>query len=137
DLGIIPEEDASRRLSRILTAVERLERVHGFFYDKIDPRTGKPLRNSPCNNQPIAQIVSCVDNGWLAPALMMIRNSCPALPDRADGLAGPMDFGFFYVPFDPADPRAHPGLMHGPFSVDRKTWGGVHRILNTEQRIAA
>ena len=48
-----------------------------------------------------------------------------------------MDFGFFYVPYDAADPKNHPGQIHGPYLVDRKTFGGFHRILNTEQRITS
>ena len=46
-----------------------------------------------------------------------------------------MDFAFFYVPYDAADPKNHPGQIHGPYRVDRKTFGGFHRIINTEQRI--
>ena len=28
-------------------------------------------------------------------------------------LLKPMDFGFFYAPYDPADPVKHPGQLHG------------------------
>ena len=42
-LGIITEDEATRRLGRTLAVLERLERVHGFFYDKIDPKTGGVL----------------------------------------------------------------------------------------------
>jgi hypothetical protein len=135
-LGIISEGEADRRLARTLDAVGRLERVHGFFLDKIDPRTGKPLKESPVDGRPIRPICSCVDNAWLATALMMIRNTCPALKGRAEAQLRPMDFGFFYEPFDATDSRKHPGLIHGPYEIGEGHFGGFQRILNTEQRIA-
>ena len=46
-----------------------------------------------------------------------------------------MDFAFFYVAYDAADPKNHPGQIQGPYSIDQKTFGGFHRIINTEQRI--
>ncbi len=134
-LGIISEGESLRRLGRTLSGVERMERVHGFFYDKIDPRTCKALRRSPYDGQPIELILSCVDNAWLATALMVVRNACPTLRERAEALLRPMDFGFFYLPYDATDPRKHPGLLHGPYWVDRRDFGGVHLVLNTEQRI--
>jgi hypothetical protein len=136
-LGIISEDEAIRRTSQTLSAIERLERVHGFFYDTIDPRTGKHLTTSPYTDQTIRPIISCVDNAWLAVALMMIGRSLPAQRVRAEALLQPMDFGFFYEPFDAAEPKKHPGLMHGPYWVDGKHFGGFQRILNTEQRIVA
>ena len=76
-LKIIGTDEADRRLERTLRAVERLERVHGFFYDWLDPRTGAVLKESPYDGGPIPPIASCVDNGWLAAALIMVRNTCP------------------------------------------------------------
>jgi hypothetical protein len=134
-MKIIGTEEAHRRLERTLQAVGRLERVHGFFYEWFDPRTGAVLRKSPYHGEPIAPVASCVDNGWLAAALIMVRNSCPPLRERAEALLKPMDFAFFYVPYDAADPENHPGQIHGPYHVDRQTFGGFHRIINTEQRI--
>lgn len=136
-LGFLTEDEATRRIGRTLDALGRVERVHGFFCDKIDPKTGANLRKSPYDGRPIRPILSSVDNGWLALALMLVHNTCPALRDRAEALLRPMDFGFFYERFDPADPRKLPGLIHGPYFVDEKTFGGFHRILNTEQRIVA
>ncbi len=34
-------EEADGRLERTLGSLERLERAHGFFYDRLDPRTGR------------------------------------------------------------------------------------------------
>ena len=95
------------------------------------------LEKSPYDGEPIPPILSCVDNGWLAAALILVRNTDPALRERAAALLEPMDFAFFYVAYDAADPRNHPGQIHGPYHVNRKTFGGFHRLLNTEQRITA
>ena len=134
-LGIIREEEAVRRMGHTLDAIRRLDRVHGFFYEWIDPATGKPLRASPYTSRPIAATLSPVDNAWLATALVMIGNACPSLRRQADALLEPMDFAFFYMPYDRSDPARHPGLIHGPYIVDKKAFGGFNRILNTEQRI--
>ena len=44
----------------------------------------------------------------------------------AEAILQPMDFGFFYDPFDPADPTAHPGLLRGGFWPDDQTFAGFH-----------
>jgi hypothetical protein len=134
-LGIITQDEATARISRIVTILERIERVHGFFYDAIDPQTGRPLRKSPYTGMPMGPIVSSVDNGWMATGLIIVANTQPSLRIRAGGPLRAMDFGFFFVPFDPADPARHPGLLQDPYVVDRKSFGGFLRILNTEQRI--
>jgi hypothetical protein len=136
-LKIIGADEAEHRAGRILQALERLDRVHGFFYDDLDARAGKRLETFPGDDKPIQPVASLVDNGWLAAALIMVRNSCPTLRDRADALLKPMDFGFFYEPFDPADPRNHPGQFHLSYQVNLKTYDGFIRIINTEQRIAS
>ena len=82
-LHLITRDDAELRLKRALNCVKGLKRVHGFFYDRLDPSDGSPLRRSPVDGGPIAQIVSCVDNGWLAVALVMVRNSCPSFASRS------------------------------------------------------
>jgi hypothetical protein len=134
-LGIISEDESLRRLGGTLSAVERMERSHGFFVEWIDPRTGNRLQKSPYSSRPIEPVLSSVDNAWLATALWVIRNACPSLRERAEALLEPMDFGFFYVPYDAAEPTMHPGLIHGPYRLDRQNFGGLQRILNTEQRI--
>ncbi len=135
-LKIIGLDAAERRLEPILVALARQERVHGFFYDDLDARTGKRLQAFPGDPKPIQAVASLVDNGWLAAALIMVRNSCPTLRDRADALLKPMDFGFFYGPYDAADPKHHPGQFHLSYQVGLETFGGFIRIINTEQRIA-
>jgi hypothetical protein len=135
-LKLISSDDAERRVGRVLQALERLERIHGFFYDDLDAREGKPLQRFPGDDMAIQPVASLVDNGWLAAALIMVRNVSPTLRDRADALLKPMDFGFFYRPFDAADPRANPGQFYLSYQVGQNVFGGFIRILNTEQRIA-
>ena len=50
-LQIIGSDEARRRLDRTLAALARLERVHGFFFDWFDPRTGVTLSTSAARRQ--------------------------------------------------------------------------------------
>ena len=134
-LKIISPDEARRRIERTLKSLERLQRAHGFFYDKIDSLTGSVLNTYPDSGKPVSPIVSSVDNGWLAAALIMVRNSCPPLGEKANALLKPMDFGFFYAPYHADDPTNYPGQIRGTYSIDRKSKGGYNRIINTEQRI--
>ena len=52
-------------------------------------------------------------------------------------LLKPMDFGFFYEPYDPADPVKHPGQLHGVYWPDDGSFGTLHGLVNTEPRIAS
>src|SRR6185312_10159291 len=110
---------------------------HGLFLDRIDPRTGAPLKASSEGGQPIHQKLSAVDNGWLATALIMVRNTKPELHDRAEAVLKPMDFRFFYDAYDPADPLKHPGQIRGSFELETQTFGLPHQLINTEPRITS
>ncbi|MBX6311555.1 MAG: DUF3131 domain-containing protein [Isosphaeraceae bacterium] len=136
-LQIIEPAEAYRRLDRTLATLAGMERTHGFFFDNLDPRTGATLRTAPESGRPIHPLLSAVDNGWLATALIMIRNTRPALRERAEALLKPMDFGFFYAPYDPAAPGAHPGLLHGSYQVEDQTFGPLHQVVNIEPRIVS
>ena len=137
DLHIIGADEASSRLGRTLGTLVKLERSHGFFLNWYDPRDGAAIKVWPGGGA-VRPFLSTVDNGWLAVALMMVRNSRPAFREVADGLLAPMNFGFFYDPFDPKDSVAHPGLLRGGFYADDNTYTGYHYgMLNTEARIAS
>ncbi len=136
-LGLIEPADARRRLDQTLAAIARLERPHGLFLDKMDPRTGARLERSPEGGQPIHPKLAAVDNAWLATALIMTRNVKPEFRDRADALLEPMNFGFFYDAHDPRDPLKHPGQIRGSFELDSQTFGPPHQLINTEPRIAS
>jgi hypothetical protein len=136
-LKIIAPREARQRTERTLKSLERLRRAHGFLLDKLDPRTGTALKTYPGGASPIPPIASSVDNGWLAAGLIMVRNAYPTLRDRADSLLKPMDFGFFYAPYRADDPTHHPGQIREPYWIDRQSFGGFNRIINTEQRIVS
>jgi hypothetical protein len=99
--------------------------------------SAEEAKRYPDNGEPIPPIASAVDNGWLAVGLIVVRNSCPALSDRASFLLKSMDFGFFYAPFRADDPTNHPGQVRDPYWIDRKSLGGFNRLINTEQRIVS
>jgi len=112
DLDIIRATEARARISRTLDALASLERhtPSGMFYNWYDPATGAKLTTWPVDGSPVYPFLSTVDNGWLAAALLMVRNAVPQLAGRAAELLAPMDFGAYY------DPAA--GLLRGGFWVD-------------------
>ncbi len=137
DLKIIDRDEAARRLGQTLDSLIKLERSHGFFYNWYDPRDGSTLKSWP-GGGPVRPFLSTVDNGWLAAALMMVRNARPRFQALADALLGPMNFGFFYDPYDATNPGLHPGLLRGGFYADDNTFATFHYgMLNTEARIAS
>jgi hypothetical protein len=137
DLGLISPEEAGRRIAPTLAMLDRLERSHGFYYNWYDPETGSRARTWPGGGV-LRPFLSSVDNGWLAAALMLVANVRPELRPVADALLDPMDFSFFYNPFDPAKPEAHPGLLRGGFWPEEQSFTEFHYgTLNTEPRIAS
>ena len=77
NLGITDAREAHRRIEKVLNALGRLQRDHGFFFDRIDPRSGATLTVSPHDEKPLRQLVSAVDNSWLAAALITVGNAQP------------------------------------------------------------
>src|SRR5262249_21783880 len=72
-LKLISHDQAGERLAKTLTALGRVERSNGFFYNWYDPQTGERLKTWP-GGAAVRPFLSSVDNGWLAAALMMIAN---------------------------------------------------------------
>ncbi len=137
-LGLINHDESSQRLTKMMAAIGRLDRSHGFFYNWYDPRTSERLRSWP-GGGPLRGFLSTVDNGWLAASLMMVARVRPELKSQADGLLAPMNFKFFYDAHDPLNPLAHPGLLRGGYWTEG---GGEfadfhYGVLNTEPRIAS
>lgn len=117
-LGILSAGDANQRLDPTLATLAGIERSHGFFINKFDPRNGIVLKFWPDDGTPVVPFLSTVENGWMAVALIMVRNTHPELRDRANAILGPMDFRFFYEDYDAADPENHPGQLRGGFWVN-------------------
>ncbi|MHC5538654.1 glucoamylase family protein [Singulisphaera rosea] len=136
-LNLISHEESGRRISGVLGTLVRLERSHGFFYNWYEPASGARALAWPSGGA-IRPFLSSVDNGWLAVALMLVGNVRPDLKPQADAILEPMDFAFFYDPYDPANPVAHPGLLYGGYWTDDKHFTGFHYgTLNAETRIAS
>ena len=114
-------------------------RLHGFFVDTIDAQTGRAFKKSGPGGRTTQErsLVSAVNNGWLAASLMMVRNTRPQFRERAEALLKPMDFRFFYEPYDATDTQNHPGQIRGAYRIDDKRFSGFVRIINNEQRIAS
>ena len=137
-LGLIDEAEADRRLGATLTTLGRLDRDHGFFFNLYNTETRAAMGVWGDEAHPHRPFLSTVDNGWLAAALIMVRNARPALRGQAEALLGPMDFGFFYVPFDPADHVKRPGQLRGGYYADDRTFTPFcYGMLITEPRIAS
>jgi hypothetical protein len=136
-LHVITPAEARARIDRTLTTLEGMERSHGFFVNELDPRTGAVLKLPAAGSRHRQLRLSCVDNAWLAVALTMIGNVEPAFHDRVARLLEPMDFRFFYDPYDTAAPVRHPGQLRVGYRPDGGAFYGHYGMLNTEARIAA
>ncbi|MFG2194156.1 glucoamylase family protein [Streptomyces sp. NPDC048639] len=137
-LGVIGRADMHRKLDRALTAVEKLERAHGFWFNWYDAHTGEVLTTWPENGDPVRPFLSSVDNAWLVTGLRIAADADPALRSRVGRLLAGTDWSFYYTPYDADDPAAHPGQLHGGYWTDDDTftshWYGA---LNTEPRMAS
>jgi hypothetical protein len=134
-LSLIDAEQARTRIDQTLKALECVERRHGFFPNEVDPRFGTMQKFYPNDSRPRRLRISAVDNAWLAVALIMVANTEPASRKRADALLEPMDFRFFYDPYNPADPLDHPGQFHVGYWLEKQQFYGHYGMLNTEARI--
>jgi hypothetical protein len=116
DTGIIGRSEAYARMSRTLRTLSTLDRhdPSGMFYNWYSPSTGAKLTVWPPDGSVVHPFLSTVDNGWLAAALMVVATAEPRLAGRANGLLGPMDFGFFYNPA-PAREGVDAGFNRGGF----------------------
>jgi len=138
DLGIVTNQEAIQRISQTLMTLNRLEREHGFFFNWYNPATGERINTWPVDGNSVRQYLSSVDNGWLATALILLRNSRTTFADSADSILSHMNFGFFYDAYNVDDPIAHPGQLWGGYDTTTKTFDNFHYdLLNTESRIAS
>jgi hypothetical protein len=113
DLRLISRAEAYERMAQTLGTIAELERHDdsGMFYNWYDPWTLDVLRVWPEDDNTVYPFLSSVDNGWMAAALMVVRNAEPRLRAEAEAALAPMDFGFYY---DPAA-KADVGLIRGGF----------------------
>jgi hypothetical protein len=93
DLHFIDHNGALTRADATLTAVEKLEKWHGFLYSWYSTQTGHRI-NGPLNptdsgfrdqqgSPPKGEFLSAVDNGWYGAGLILVRQAFPELAARA------------------------------------------------------
>ncbi|MFG2739625.1 glucoamylase family protein [Streptomyces chartreusis] len=140
-LGVISGTTMRRRLDRALSAVERLERAHGFWFNWYDAHDGSLLTTWPETGDPIRPFLSSVDNAWLVTGLRIAAHADPALRPRVGALLADADWSYYYTLYDPADPVAGPGQLRGGFWPDKpgkgEPTGHHYGALNTEPRMAS
>ncbi|MGW4048126.1 glucoamylase family protein [Streptomyces sp. NPDC004721] len=140
-LGVISSATMEQQLTRTVAAVERLERAHGFWFNWYDARDGSLLTAWPESGDTVRPFLSTVDNAWLVTGLRIAAYAAPALRPRIAALLADADWGYFYTPFDPADPVAGPGQLRGGFWPDKpgkgEPTGHHYGALNTEPRMAS
>jgi Putative glucoamylase/Protein of unknown function (DUF3131) len=121
DLGLISRGECSVRIARTLRTLARMDRhdQSGQFYNWYDESDASVLLTWPVDGTRVYPFLSSVDNGWLAAALMVVRNADRANSRRAGRLLDSMNFGMYYNPnvgtksTDPAGGFA--GLLKGGF----------------------
>jgi hypothetical protein len=151
ELGLISRRETVSRVSATLETLGGLDHhdASGMFYNWYDPHTGEVVLIWPEDGSTITPFMSSVDNGWLAAALLVVRNAVPQVRSEADALLSEMDFGFYYNPV--ARGQDFPaGLIRGGFwdteppgcsvpTPDRGVWFTCNHydIAVTEPRIAS
>lgn len=144
DLTFIKRDEALGRVRSTLTQLSQLATWRGLFYNYY----------STTNLQVQGSYVSSVDNGWLAAALIVLRQAFPELATQCTTLLERVDFHVFYdeqqekmrLGYD-ADTAAfspyHYGLLAtearilslvaiGKTDVPERHWFRVHRTLPKE-----
>jgi hypothetical protein len=104
DLHLISRHRADTLARATLREVAHVKRAYGFMYQWYDTDNGTVIPNpndGTCAADPTAATDNCsflsaVDNGWLASALVVVRQALPAEKGLASGLLGQMNFSIFY-----------------------------------------
>lgn len=118
DLELIDYPSAVERVRNTLQQLAQLPKWNGFLYNYY----------STTNLQVTRQYISSVDNGWLAVALVVIRQAFPELNTVATGLLEGMDFNAF---FDPQNSQIRLG-----YEVEEGRMAPYHYgLIATEARI--
>lgn len=124
-MKFVTSEEATHSIGTVLTSLERAAKYQGLFYNWYDTQTGEVL------NKEDKQLISTVDNGWLAAGLLTVMAACsPELAVRAKKLVMQMNFPLLY--------NKERNLFYGGYYPDTREPSSWHYdILNTEARIAS
>ena len=148
EIGLISADEARARIGHTLDTLAELE-IHepsGMYYNWYNPSTGAKLTTWPVDGSPVHPFLSSVDNGWLATALVIIKDEVPELAARADALLRRMDFGYYY---NPAERQIRGGFwvvpppttcsVAGNYRGDADVYYTCHHYgaFNTEPRMAS
>ncbi len=141
-LGVISRDAMERKLTRTVSAVEKLERAHGFWFNSVRrARRFAADHSGPATGDPVRPFLSSVDNAWLVTGLRIAADAAPALRPRVAKLLAGADWSYYYTPYDAADPVAGPGQLRGGFWPDKpgdgEPTGHHYGALNTEPRMAS
>ncbi|MFE6934649.1 glucoamylase family protein [Streptomyces sp. NPDC057699] len=137
-LGVISGAAMLRTLERTVSAVEKLERHHGFWLNWYDAHDGSVLTEWPGTGDPVRPFLSSVDNAWLVTGLRIAADAAPSLRPRIARILSTADWSYYYTPYDPSDPVAGPGQLRGGVWTDTEEPTPHHYgALNTEPRMAS
>ena len=118
DFDFIDYPSAVARIGSTLEQLQHLPRWRGFFYNYY----------STTNLQVTNQYISSVDNGWLAVALIVIRQAFPELAPLASTFLKSMNFSTFY--------DSSNGQIRLGYEVEKNRFAPYHYgLLATEARI--
>lgn len=118
DFQFLDRAEALKRLQGTLEQLDSLPKWRGFFYNYY----------STTNRQITNQYISSVDNGWLAMALVIVRQALPELAPLATKLLDGMNFREFYDETN--------GQIRLGYEVKEEQFAPYHYgLLATEARI--
>lgn len=118
DLDFIDYPSAVNRVRDTLTTLSHLPSWRGLYYNYY----------STTNLQVTRHYISSVDNGWLAAALVVVRQAYPELALMASSLLEPMEFEALY---DPKNGQMRLGYEAQQDRISPNHYG----LLATEARI--
>ena len=137
ELGLIASDEAQARIATTLRTLSELERFKGQYFNWYEPASGQKLIVFPPDNSKLYPFLSSVDNGWLAAALIMVRNALPRLREQAAAILEEVDLGFYY---DSGEGHLRNGYWpESPPHMDDVDGFTAHHYgaLNSEARIAS
>jgi hypothetical protein len=120
DVGVVPRDDAVRRVAAVLDTLDRLETHDGYFFNYYDTTTLERTSN----------LLSFVDSAWLVAGLVVVRQTFPELAPRAGAVVDRIDFRLFY--------DAERGRMRHGWWVHRRAPSKLHYgVLYAESRLGS
>lgn len=120
-LGFIDATTAKNKIETIVRSLEAMEKYKNFFYNFYDIKKLAVTRS----------YISTVDSGWLAVALVILRQAFPEpFAQRVSGLLDAFDFGYL---LDPENNHLVVGI-----EIPEKEFGKYHYgMLVSEARAAS